>query len=74
MARFSLSTIKLYLLMICIPVGNCSLVQCTLKGNFELQPPSPNYDFIWDVVIVLEFSNTIDVDIPLNVLTRKLIT
>ena len=60
--------------MICIPVGNCSLVQCTLKCNFELQPPSPNYDFIWDVVIVLEFSNTIDVDIPLNVLTRKLIT
>ena len=42
MARFSLSTIKPYLLIICVPVGNCPLVQRTLQGNFELQPPSPN--------------------------------
>ena len=44
-----------------------------MKGIFELRPPSPRYNFIWDVNIVFEYLKNIDGDdVSLGVLTHKL--
>lgn len=42
-----------------------------MKGVFELQPPGPRYDDIWDVSIVLKFLATL---FPNNKLSLKLLT
>ena len=44
-----------------------------MKGIFELKPPTPRYEFIWDVNIVLDYLKTIDENVSLEVLTHKLV-
>ena len=57
-----------------INVGNSALVKRVLKGIFELKPPSPRYEFIWDVNIVLYFlKNLNDEAMSLEILTHKLV-
>ena len=57
-----------------ITVGNFALAKRVLKGIFELKPPSPRYEFVWDVNIVLDFLNNFnDEAMSLEVLTHKLV-
>ena len=46
-----------------------------LKGVFELRPPTPRYDVIWDANVVLDFLSFQypNEDIPLPFLTCKLV-
>lgn len=58
-----------------ITIGNSLLVKRLMKGIFELRPPIPRYNVIWDVNIVLDYLKNFpsDKDIPLNLLTYKLV-
>ena len=56
-------------------IGNTPIIKRFMKGIFELRPPLPRYEVIWDVNIVLEFlKNFNSNDSPLSVLTYKLVT
>lgn len=54
-------------------IGNSPSVKRFLKGVFELRPPSPRINVIWDISIVLDFLSFYFPleDIPLSVLTFK---
>ena len=58
-----------------LTAGNTRLVKRFLKGVFELRPPQPRYEYIWDANIVLDFLKNFCVeDISLVCLTKKLVT
>ena len=58
-----------------VTAGNTRLVKRFLKGVFELRPPHPRYEYIWDANIVLDFLKNFSVeDISLVCLTKKLVT
>ena len=55
-------------------IGSLHMIKRFMKGVFETRPPSPRYDFIWDVNIVLDYlKNFVSQDIPLSYLTFKLV-
>ena len=56
-----------------LTIGNSASVKRFMKGVFELKPPLPRYQFIWDVSIVLDFlyHYSPNEELHLNVLTCK---
>lgn len=54
-------------------IGNSPSVKRFMKGVFELNPPVPRYNFVWDVNIVLQFLGNFspNEDISLKILTLK---
>ena len=70
-ARCSLST---FLVKPCgTTIGNCMVVKRFMKGVFELRPPVPRYNFIWDVSIVLDYLSNFypNEELPLSILSHK---
>ena len=57
-----------------VTVGNSPLVKRFLKGIFELKPPMPRYNCIWDVNIVLDYLRELQIeDCSLSILTYKMV-
>ena len=58
-----------------IPIGSVTSLKRLLKGIFEMKPPMPRYNYIWDVNIVLDYLRLMSPcsDIPLSHLTYKLL-
>ena len=71
-ARSALSTI------LCndkgLTIGNFTSVKRFLKGAFELRPPMPKYQFIWDANLMLNYLENFhpNEDLCLSYLTYKL--
>ena len=58
-----------------VSIGNAPLVKRFMKGVFELNPPKPRYDVIWDVNVVLDFLKNCypENELSLDIITFKLI-
>lgn len=56
-----------------LTIGNSAIVKRFMKGVFELKPPIPRYNFIWDVSVVLSFLGNYfpNEDLSLKVLSYK---
>ena len=58
-----------------LTIGKFSSVRRFMKGIYELRPPTPKYDFVWDVNIVLDYLVLFHPvqELPLCQLTFKLV-
>lgn len=68
-ARSALSTVIVY--RDTTNFGSHPLVIKFMKGVFQLKPPKPRYDYIWDVNLVLNFLRTLS---PVHLLSLKDLT
>ena len=58
-----------------LTIGKFISVKRFMKGVFELKPPLPRYNDIWDANIVIDFLKTFypNSNLPLSILTYKLV-